>query len=234
MATKPNNQIWKRYYIHYSLDYSDLHSVDGVTYDNHDAEYSTEPSFPITNSDLITIKGLNDVPIPYSLGARKSKLNIVELLAKDLFANFDAVINFFGGSSNFEAQIDSRKDCLQISQLYFSTTKVLYGQTGAIKPNQLIQEQNYFDYVSAKAMWNNFHKINEIQQNDFKLIENTRLMLSHSEFVTLLDNNFAEINGVLSEILKIEWIDEQSFAQITYKQRDDYANNKVITLTINE
>lgn len=232
--TYNTDEIWKRYYIHYSLDYSDLHSVDGVTYDNHDAEYSTEPSFPITNSDLITIKGLNDVPIPYSLGARKSKLNIVELLAKDLFANFDAVINFFGGSSNFEAQIDSRKDCLQISQLYFSTTKVLYGQTGAIKPNQLIQEQNYFDYVSAKAMWNNFHKINEIQQNDFKLIENTRLMLSHSEFVTLLDNNFAEINGVLSEILKIEWIDEQSFAQITYKQRDDYANNKVITLTINE
>lgn len=228
------DEIWKRYYIHYALDYSDLHSVDGVTYDNHDAEYSTEPSFPVIHDDLVTIKGLNDVPIPYSLGARKNKLNIVEKLAKELFQTIDEVIEFFGGSSNLASTIDARKDCLQISQLYFSTTKVLYGKTGTIKPNELIQEQNYFDYLSAKAIWTNFHKINEIQQNDFRIIENARLMLSHSEFVTLLNNNYAQINGILSEILKIEWIDEQSFAQITYKQRDDYANNKVLTLTINE
>ena len=63
--------------------------------------------------------------------------------------------------------------------------------------------------------------------------ENARIRLSHSEFVTLY-NNFAEINGVLVEILKIEWIDEQSFAQITYKQRENYANNKVLTLNVNE
>ncbi len=78
------------------------------------------------------------------------------------------------------------------------------------------------------------NKINEIQQNDFIIIENARIRLSHSDFVTLLNNNYAEINGVLVEILKIEWIDEQSFAQITYKQRENYASNKVVTLTIDE
>jgi len=232
--TYNTDEIWKRYYIRYALDYSDLHSLDGLTYDNHDAEFSTEPDFPVTNDDLITIKGLNEVPIPYSLGARKTELNFVEKLAKELFVTIDAVVNAFGGSSNLASQIDSRKDCLQISQLYFSTTKVLYGQTGSIKPNELIQEQNYFDFVSAKSLWNNFHQINEIQQNDFIIIENARIRLSHSEFVTLLNNNYAEINGVLVEILKIEWIDEQSFAQITYKQRENYASNKVLTLTINE
>ena len=232
--TYNTDEIWKRYYIQYSLDYSDLHSVDGITYDNHDAEFSTEPNFPVTNDDLITIKGLNEVPIPYSLGARKTELNFVEKVARELFVTIDGVINFFGGSSNLTSQIDSRKDCLQISQLYFSTTKILYGQTGAVKPNELIQEQNYFDFISAKSLWNNFHQINEIQQNDFIIIENARIRLSHSEFVTLLNNNYAEINGVLVEILKIEWIDEQSFAQITYKQRENYASNKVVTLTIDE
>lgn len=232
--TYNTDEIWKRYYIKYSLDYSDLHSIDSVTYDNHDAEFSTEPNFPITNDDLITIKGLNEVPIPYSLGARKTELNFVEKVARELFVTIDGVINFFGGSSNLTSQIDSRKDCLQISQLYFSTTKVLYGETGAVKPNELIQEQNYFDFISAKSLWNNFHQINEIQQNDFIIIENARIRLSHSEFVTLLNNNYAEINGVLVEILKIEWIDEQSFAQITYKQRENYASNKVVTLTIDE
>ena len=232
--TYNTDEIWKRYYIKYSLDYSDLHTLDSVTYDNHDAEFSTEPNFPVTNDDLITIKGLNEVPIPYSLGARKTELNFVEKIAKELFETIDGIINFFGGSSSLTSQIDSRKDCLQISQLYFSTTKVLYGQTGAIKPNELIQEQNYFDFISAKALWDNFHQINEIQQNDFIIIENARIRLSHSEFVTLLNNNYAEINGVLVEILKIEWIDEQSFAQITYKQRENYASNKVLTINVNE
>lgn len=37
--TYNTDEIWKRYYIQYSLDYSDLHSVDGITYDNHDAEF---------------------------------------------------------------------------------------------------------------------------------------------------------------------------------------------------
>ena len=86
---------------------------------------------------------------------------------KELFQTIDSVINFLVDHqiSNHKS---SRKDCLQISQLYFSTTKVLYGETGAIKPNELIQESNYFpDFVSAKALWNNFHQINEIQQNDF-------------------------------------------------------------------
>jgi len=232
--TYNTDEIWKRYYIKYSLDYSDLHTLDSVTYDNHDAEFSTEPNFPVTNDDLVTIKGLNEVPIPYSLGARKTELNFVEKIAKELFETIDGIINFFGGSSSLVSQIDSRKDCLQISQLYFSTTKVLYGQTGAIKPNELIQEQNYFDFISAKALWDNFHQINEIQQNDFIIIENARIRLSHSEFVTLLNNNYAEINGVLVEILKIEWIDEQSFAQITYKQRENYASNKVLTINVNE
>lgn len=46
--TYNTDEIWKRYYIKYSLDYSDLHSLDGTTYDNHDAEFSTEPNFPVT------------------------------------------------------------------------------------------------------------------------------------------------------------------------------------------
>ena len=57
-------------------------------------------------------------------------------------------------------------------------------------------------------MWDKYHYINEIQENDWKIFENTRIRLSHSEFVTLQSNNYAEINGVLSEILRIEWIDE--------------------------
>ena len=146
----------------------------------------------------------------------------------------DTVSNIFGDGTNYASQIDSRKDALKISQLYFSQTKVLYGQTGIVKDGELIQESNYFDNISAKALWDKYHYINEIQENDWKIFENTRIRLSHSEFVTLQSNNYAEINGILSEILRIEWIDDESYAEITYRQRNDWANNKVITQTINE
>jgi hypothetical protein len=53
------------------------------------------------------------------------------------------------------------------------------------------------------------------------------------DFVTLLNNNWAEINGVNCEILKLEWIDEKSKATITYRIPDNYATGKVSTLTIN-
>lgn len=226
------DDVWKRYYINYDTDFQDAHTIDGITYDNHDTELSTEPSFPITNPDLVTIKGLNEVKIPFALGARKDKLNWVEKIAKENFALIDSVVTAFGGSSNFEQQIDSRKDALQISQQYYSTTKVLYGKAGAIQPNQLIQGADYFDEVGATALWNKYHYINQIQIYDFIIRENVRIRISSEDFVSLLNNNYAFINGQVCEILKLEWIDEKSFAQLTYREPNNWAGGKVVTNVI--
>ena len=216
--TYNTEDVWKRYYIHYQTDFSDIHTVDGVTYDNHNTELSTEPSFPITNPDLVTIKGLNEVSIPFALGARKSELNWLEKIAKEMFALVDTFTSFIGGSSNFEQQILDRKDALMISQQYFSTTKMLYGKTGEIKPNELIQDENYFDEISATALWNKYHYINQIQIYDFIIRENIRIRISSEDFVSLLNNNYAFINGQVCEILKLEWLDEKSYASLTYKE----------------
>ncbi len=231
--TYNTEDIWKRYYINYETDFQDVHTIDGITYDAHDTELSTEPSFPITNPDLVSIKGLNEVQIPFALGARKDKLTWVELIAKENFALLDSIITAFGGSSNFEQQINSRKDALKISQAYFSKTKVLYGQPGAIKPNQLIQSADYFDFISATSLWNKYHYINQIQIYDFVIRENVRIRISSEDFVSLLNNNYAFINGNVCEILKLEWIDEKSFAQLTYREPNNWAGGKVTTQVIN-
>jgi len=228
-------EVWKRYYIHYQTDFQDLHTADGITYDKSDAEFSTEPTFAVTNEDLVTIKGINDVNIPFALGSRKNELNWLEKLAKEVLVNIDNVTGIFGGGTNFGAQIDSRKDCLQISQQYFSTTKIIYGQSGAVKPGEIIQtESDFNNVVSAKSLWDKYHYINAIQNNDYIIRENVRIRISSSNFVSLLSNNFALIDGKLCEILRLEWIDEKSFAQISYKEPLDWANGKVETITINE
>ena len=225
-------EAWKRYYIRYATDGMDLNTMESDIFDIHDAELSCEPSFGITNQDLVTIKGLNEVQIPFALARRKDKLSPIEFLAKITLASIDALTGLFGGGTNFEAQVDSRKDAMRISQNYFGTTKVLYGEVGAVKPNEIIQEESYTNFVSAISLWNRFHYINAIENNDYKVKENVRIRISSQDFVSLLFNNYAEINGVICEILRIEWLDEKSFAEITYKERNQWASGKVNTIVI--
>lgn len=222
--TLNTSDIWKRYYIHYQYDTSDIHTMD--FFDPTDAEYSTEPA-NVVNADLVSIKGLHDVNIPFALGVRKNKLNFVEKTAKVFFVLIDAVMSIFGNGANFAGTIDDRIGMLQISQQFFTQTKFLY-----LIGNK--QPSNYVSFVSAAGLWEKFHFINQIQLYQFQVRSDVRTRISESDFVALLNNNYATIDGVNCEILRIEYIDEKSFAKINYRKPDTYATGKVTTLTINE
>ena len=222
--TYNSEDVWKRYYIHYTLDSMDLNTMDEL-YDIHDAEFSTEP-VNIVNADLVTIKGLQDVSPPFALGQRKDSLNWLEKQAKTLFELIDEVSGMFGGGTNLAAKIDARVGIMIISQNFFSVTKLLYTVAGK-------QPANFKNYVSASSLWNKYHYINQIQLNSWKIKSSVRLRIMEEDFVTLLNNNYAEIGGVNCEILQLEWIDEKSLATITYRIPDNYASGKVTTLTIN-
>lgn len=218
------DEVWKRYYIHYQTDFTELHSCDGTLYDIHNCEFSTEPT-SFVNQDLVSIKGLQDVNIPFALGARKEKLNWLEEIAKGLAKVIDKVTGVFGGGTNYEQQIGDRKNVLMISQQFFATTKVLWTINGR-------QPVTFKDKVGAIQLWNKYHYIQQIQENDWILKSDVRIQMTSNDFVTLQDNNFAIIDGLMCEILNCEWIDEKSFAKITYKQRNQYATGHVYTLQI--
>lgn len=221
--TLNTSEMWKRYYIHYQVDYTDTHTMD--FFDPTDAEYSCEP-VSVVNADLVLIKGLNDVNIPFALGVRKNNLNWIEKLAKAFFELVDTVTGIFGGGTNFASIIENRIGVLQISSQYYSTTKILYTIGGK-------QPANYSTILRASTLWNNYHAINQIQLNDYSIRNKVRTRLTSQEFVNLLGNNFAEIDGVVCELLEIEWLDEKFDAQISYKKPLNYADGKVSTLVIN-
>ena len=139
----------------------------------------------------------------------------------------DAVTGLFGGGTSYATQIGERKDCMQISQMFFGTTKLLYTVNGK-------QPSNYMDYISAKALWEKYHYINQIQLNAWRIKNQVRVRLKASDFVTLLDNNYIEMEGDICEVLSCEWMDEKSNAVITYRKPDNYATGKVVTVVINE
>ncbi len=224
--TYNTEDVWKRYYIKYNLDYSDIYTLDGDLYDIHDCELSTEAT-SFVNADLVTIKNLNEVNIPFSLGKRKGTLNWLEKLAKAFFETIDAVTGVFGGGTNFASIIQDRTNLLVVSQLYFSTTKLLWTSGGR-------QPANYKNYVSGRALWDKYHYINRIDLNAWIVKENARLRLNAVDFVTLLENNYANINGEICEITEIKYIDEASECEVSYKIPSNYATGKVNTIFINE
>ena len=175
----------------------------------------------------MTIAGLNDVSIPFALGGRKNGLNWLEKLAKSFFEVADEVINAFGGNGNYEAQIDARNGVLTISSQFFAQTKLLYTVGGK-------QPSNYADLIRASTLYDNYHSINEIQVNDYKIITDAPIRMNGEGFLALLDNNYAEINGVVCEILKVNFKDEESIAIIDYKEPFNWADGKTTVLTIND
>jgi hypothetical protein len=218
--------IWKRTYVHYQTDYTDLTGID--YFDPTDAEYSTE-AVNVNNADLLTIKGYNDVSIPFALAYRKQRLTLIEKVFKAFCDTADFVVNVFGGNSTLSAQINNRVGIMTLSQQYYSTSKIMW-----VKLSDGKQPYNYLSRMAAKEVYERYHSINQIAKNDWKIYEDVPVRMTSQEFVSLLDNNYAEIDGVICEVLVVQFKDEQSLATITYREPFNWADGKVTTLTINE
>lgn len=221
--TVNTDEAWKRYFIAYQSDISDLHTYDN--FEGVDAEYSAEP-VSVTNQDLVSITGLVEVNIPFALGARKNSLNWLEELAKALFKQIDSVINTFGGNSSLVSKIQNRIGVLMISQQYFNTTKLLYTVAGK-------QPADYLTKIRASALWDQFHSINRIEVNGFKIREGVPISVTDEDFVSLIDNNYFDANGVMMEIDEFDYIEDDFKITAKYREPYNYAQGKIQTLQIN-
>lgn len=216
--------VWKRTYIHYQTDPVDSHTMD--FFDPTDAEYSTEPT-SIPNEDLVLIKGYNDINIPFALGVRKNGLNWLEELAKGFFEVVDEVVNAFGGNGNYTGQITNRDGVLQISQQFFSVTKLMWTVGGK-------QPENYVEVIGASAIYHANHTDNEINENDYFVNENVPFRINDEDFINLNNHNYADIDGKHCEILTIKFLEQSSFAEMTYLEPYDWANGKTTVIEIND
>lgn len=213
------SDAWKRCYIHYQTDFNDIHTLDNIEPTN--AEYGTDNVNQIA-PELNLIKGLRDIDIPFAHGIRKSEFSWVENLALDYFSIIDALTGL-----NTSALIENRLGVMQISQQFYSTTKLIY-----IKNNRI--PSNYLDFIGAKALWDNYHSKSQIQQNGFNIVENAPLLLNFEQFEQIINNNYIMINNVSCEILSVDFVPYSSKATINYQVPNNYANGKISTFVINE
>jgi hypothetical protein len=209
------DEAWKRYYLHWQYDTSDIHTMDNL--DSLDMEWSTE-YVTVAEPDLFVVKGLVDIGLPFAFGNRKSSLTWVEKAAIPFAKLGDEVINFFGGNSNLLAKINGRIGVTQVSQQYYSVTKMLWATNGK-------QPANYLTKIGALPIANRYHAKNKVKEN-FQRIQTARIPLSTANFDMITNNNYVQDeNGNSLKLLTFEFINESKEADIEYSVSSNEGNN---------
>lgn len=209
------NECWKRYYLHYQFDPQDSHTLDKL--EGLQAEYSTE-LINAVNTDISLIKGFVDQSIDFSLGYRKDKFTYVEEQALTLAQLCDSVISTLGGDSSLSYSVQARIGVLQISDQYFTKTKLLYTVGGKQPPN-------YMTKISATSLYNKYHYINEISHN-LQEISSATIPFTSQQIESLISNNYIyDQNGDQYKILTFSWVNGSQRADVEYSIKSDKGTN---------
>lgn len=211
------SRLFKRYLIQYSTDYSDLNTIDRFEIGN--SEYSLERT-NIVNQDLNLIKGLTDINIPFALATSKNKFTWLEKLFSETFKFIDKL-----ASSNLSGK-KSKLGYIQLSQQYFSNTKVLI-HDGSEK-----MDGNNDLLLNPSTLWNNYHYINNPFIYQWIVKENVKIPMNSEIFLELLNNNYAIIDGLECEITRLEYFDQKGFAMVSYKTPNTLFKNNINVIKV--
>lgn len=209
-------EIYKRKVAVYQVDGSDVNTFD-------DTKKSTyEISSEVVNSpgaDFELIKGVDFLNIPFARGTRKGQLTFVEQAAKFLAGAVDL---FTGG--NLSAQIEERKNVMQISSQYFGVTKLLW-------MNGTKLHQNQTSFIGCDVIVNQYHASRFIENNQKNVYQGMPLATNESELFNILANNFVILNnGQTAEIKRVSWSERRHMAEIDFTVRQQSINEQTTVI----
>lgn len=227
----PNtDEAWQRFLLQFPVDPSDRYTSD--LFDDSVVEYAS-----VNNNtnlpDLNLIKGVRRVNVGLSYGFRKTKGMWINKAIEDLFAFGTALgkstgigVNPFPKISEKLAEWKAKSSPdnaenarLVTSDYFFSRPKLLVlDVNGNIKPD-------WKDKIGAEALFKKYHEIDFIGNNSFMIHRGEITECTNEIFVNLQNNDFAEINGEICEVLNVRYNEFQNKAEISYKRPSDYANN---------
>lgn len=215
------DEMISNYNIYWSLDIQDQNTLE-----NSNGRVFQAVTSPVSsiNDDLVGIKNLAEIALPFSLGVEKRGLTTVEEIAKVLGGIVDGITGIFGGGTNFKGQIESRIGSLLLSS-HFTTSGKVVKMSGSKLANDQRTE------LDARVLWDRFHYINSFAEyqgnhNQWWRYEGKSVPMTFEEFEILLYNNKStdsEGNEYLIE--NIVYIPERSVATIDYRIKRKYTNN---------
>ena len=212
---KLNDEYWVRQLFLWQVDQSDVNTFD----DNRGQMAEIGASLLVDpNPDIRTLKGLEQAENRFSLGTRKDELTFAEKVLKGLAKAVDV---FTGGS--LESQVNNRVGLLQLSQQYFSNTKLLWMSGNRIAPN-------HRDILAARRILEEYHRPFELKA----VLENMPIRMTKEEFLLYSEQYFVILNtGQEAEIRRLSWNEHDNLAEITLWIDTEFNTNVNFTLLEN-
>ena len=194
---KLNDDYWVRQLMLWETDQSDINTFDDSKGQiaEKGAQLLVDP-----NPDIRLLKGLEQVDNRFSLGTRKDELTFAEKVLKTLA---QAVDLFTGGS--LSTKIDNRVGLLQISQQYFSNTKLLWMTNNRIA-------SDHKEKLGAINILNEYHRPFELKA----VLENMPIRMTKKDFLLYSEQYFVILNtGQEAEIRRLSWNEQDNLAEVT-------------------
>lgn len=207
-----------------SQDINVLENYKGTSY-----EVITTP-INISNQKNVSLKGLEEIDIPYALGVRKTKQNFIEEILDDLIGISGDLVNQVNSVTPANQtqlpNIAGRIGSVKFETSFLNVPKMLYLNNA----NQL--DINYNDLWSAKVLWNKYYVKNSFvgfgftNTNQWRIYEGVKVPFGFSDFLKLIDNSyFYDVNGDVGQVIKIQWSVSKDFAIMDYKINKIYTKN---------
>jgi hypothetical protein len=215
------DEMIANYNINWAFDSQDQNTLDDQT--GRVFQAITTPK-TVINSNLVNIKNLAEIAMPFSLGRYKSELTGVEEVARVLGGIVDSITGIFGKGTNFAAQIKDRVGSMLLSSDFITVSKIV-----KINGNKLDARQRVL--LSAENLWFNYHFINSFAEingrhNQFYRYLEKKVPMTLEEFGTLVENNnITDENGNRVIIEKLVYTPQSGTAIIDYRLNKKYTNN---------
>jgi len=220
------DEIISNYNIVYNFDVQDQNTLDDQT--GRIFQAITRPNI-IQNEDLVNLKNLAQIQVPFSLGKDKQELTGVEEVASVLGGIVDSITGIFGGGTNFQSQIDAR-----VGSLLLSSDFLTFGKNVKMQGSRLARNQR--SLISARLLWDKYHFINSFAEfngrhNQFYRFLNQRVPMTLEQFSLLLDNNiFTDREGRQVQIELVTYNPFETTAFVNFRVRRKYTNNLQIQI----
>lgn len=214
--TPNTNEAWQRCLVRFTLDPTDVYT--SYMFDSSVSEWSTEvDNFYPTASDLKLIRGVKHVDMTFSQGfmyqsTPETFFNTIQTVKQNLSGNLTSLFpSWMTGALN---GVITYKDILATSQYTYDRPKLLRA-TGGLKTQS----------ITTVEVFDNYHEIDFLGNNSFMIHSGEILECNDNLFVALDNNDYAEINGEICEVIRVSYSPFKRKASIIYKRPSNYASN---------
>lgn len=218
----PNtSELVANYNIHWSTDTQDQNTLEDTT--GFTFQAIIKPVI-VENKDMVNMKGLTEISIPFALGKRKDNLNDLEKYAKSVFKVIDNLTGIFGKGTNFANKVEGRIGCLLLSSHFIAVGKIVKMKGSKLAPGQR-------DKLSARSHWDLYHFINSFAEingihNQWQRYPAMRIPIKEEELRIILNNEFVNSpEGKKAMIEKLTYNPYKGTIEVEYRINEIYTNN---------